>query len=208
MNRHTPDRHRRSEIDALVSDADSPTLSGSGLTRRDAILTDLLQKAPGIRRTRVVRRVAFNSAPVLLVLLALFAVRPRTTHTPLVPAPIASDVHPGSVPPMMPSNPVIDPATTAPPRFASVVSTADRAFGDRIVSTVSTRQLDLRVEVITIDDRTLVELLALEGRSDGIVRIGDRAMLASDLPLRSDVMPAHPAGNWPPTPHTRATLGL
>lgn len=81
------------------------------------------------------------------------------------------------------------------PHLIQIVSTAGRSYADRIVTSGSASASQGSVVVRTIDDETLMHLLALAGHSDGIVRVGDRTMLASDLTAPN---PGMPAGGSPP----------
>lgn len=215
MTLRAPETDGHAEIQDLLSGSEPPALSGSGAVRRDAILTDVLRRAPGIRRARAARRAAVGAAPLLLVVFAVLVLRPwpSATHPmPITPGETSSHGTPithaqaPATPPAPEERPRGD--SVPPRRFASIVSTASNVFEDRIVSTASGRRFESHVEVRTIDDETLLALLALEGRVDGVVRIGDRTMLASELASRSAAQPAHPASPEPPIPRDRTMLGL
>lgn len=212
MTLRAPETDGPAEIQDLLSGSDPPALSGSGAVRRDAILADVLCRAPGIRRARAARRAAVGAAPLLLVVFAVLVFRPwpSATHpTPVTPGDTGAHEAPIAHADAPPAPEEASRGDSVPPRrFASIVSTANHAFEDRIVSTASGRRFESHVEVRTIDDETLLALLALEGRVDGVVRIGDRTMLASELASRTAAQPAHPASPEPPIPRDRTMLGL
>lgn len=212
MTLRAPENDGHFEIEGLLTDSEPAALSGPGAARRDAILADVLRKAPGIRRARAARRATIGAAPVFLLLLLVLAFRPwpsATRPTPITPEQAGTHGSPIAHAEAPAESEEHSRGDSAPPRhFASIVSTADRVFTDRIVSTAAGRLFESRVEVRTIDDETLLALLALEGREDGVVRIGDRTMLASELASRSAAQPAHPASPEPPIPRDRTMLGL
>ncbi len=137
-------------------------LSTAGRARRDAILGLAL----GAQRRRVrVRRAVRAATAAALVLAATAAAyvtlagSPRAPSTPGVPIADAPEQAP--LPP---------PA----PVLAWTVVQTDRAILDR-VSVVTP------VSVVTIDDAELSSLLEAAGTEAGVIRVGGRAMLESDL---------------------------
>lgn len=181
-------------------------LSQAGHVRRDEILADILARAPTIRRTRAARRSAWAAAPIVLVALMVIGARtllPSAQRSLPGPADqrlivlgnsapearatgLSAETPVGSIPSQQSSS------TDA--RLVWIVSTADTSFADRIVTSRNRGAVGGNTVVQTIDDRTLMSLLAQEGRSDGIVRIGDRTMLASDIARENPAMPS-PAGS-------------
>ncbi len=180
-------------------------LSQAGLARHDEILADVLARSPAIRRGRVARRCARAAAPVVVVVLLAVGMRSllpgahRSHPGPADPRPITLET---SAPDATGLGSLeVTSAGVAPWHSSSsvsagrvrIVSTADTSFADRIVSSRDGDVVGRSTIVQTIDDQMLMLLLAQEGRSDGIIRIGDRTMLASDLARENPAMPS-PAG--------------
>lgn len=184
MNTHPHDIRDDAPLDA--------PLSPHAAARRDAILADLLTRAPAIRRARATRRTArhaaIGAAPLLVIFAAVAITRainppPPTPGSPLAPIAAAPKEHPESThtqPPQplahTPTAPDTDPraadAMTARPTVR-IVSTSGRSFEHMIAPA--------RVRPELIDDDTLLSLLASEGKSEGIIHLQGRAILTSDL---------------------------
>lgn len=177
----------------LAAGAAGSPLSEAGSARSEEILADLVSRAPRIRRARTARRLALRSAPIALLLLAAFTTRSLWRHTP-APSPsgpiaLAPAVEPDAPDPVVETN-----ASESAPRLIRVVSTAGRSYADRIVAPGDRPAAAGGLVMETIDDEALMRLLAREGHAEGIVRVGDRAMLASDL---APPNPAAPSGGSP-----------
>lgn len=195
-------------------------LSQAGHVRHDEILADILARSPAIRRDRVARRCARAAAPVVLVVLLALGLRSllpgahRSLPGPADPRPIAL----GTSAPDATARESLEVASegVAPAHYSSsvnaglvrIVSTAGTSFADRIVSSRDGDVVRRSTVVQTIDDQMLMLLLAQEGRSDGIVRIGDRTMLASDLARENPAMPSPAGPPGLPIPATPLMPGL
>lgn len=179
-------------------------LSQAGHARHDEILADILSRSPAIRRSRAARRSVRAAAPIVLVALMVVGVRTllpgaqRSLPAPTDLRPIVlGNSGPEAAPGLSAETPVgsfpSQQSSSPSARVVRIVSTADTSFVDRIVTSRNRGAVGGNTVVQTIDDQTLMSLLAQEGRSDGIVRIGDRTMLASDLARENPAMPS-PAG--------------
>jgi hypothetical protein len=178
MTTHLPDSHEH---------ADAP-LSSHAAARRDAILADLLARAPAIRRARTLRRTArhaaIGAAPLLVILTAVAITRARInpSHTapsprgPLAAAPHAhapADTHPKATHPASTHAAHTAPTGTPTRPTVRVVSTAGRSFEHMVAPSRTRPEL--------IDDQTLLTLLNREGKNEGIIHLQGRTLLTSDL---------------------------
>lgn len=175
MNTHPQDIRDDVPLDA--------PLSPRAAARRDAILADLLTRAPAIRRVRARKRAArlaaIGAVPLLLILGTVMINRAPNPTPHAVPGPIASapgKKHPE--PTEQSAHTRSDPdtnaaaSTTAGPTIR-IVSTSGRSFEHMIAPARSRPEL--------IDDDTLLSLLASEGKAEGIIHLQGRAILTSDL---------------------------